>query len=115
MRLNGKIALITGASRGIGLGIVEVFAEQGATVIAASTSNPAGCYPEGVEGVELDVTNPAHWARAVADIIARHGRIDILVNNAGIIAMRRSASWASKPGTRSSRSTRPARSLACAK
>jgi 3alpha(or 20beta)-hydroxysteroid dehydrogenase len=86
MRLNGKIALITGASRGIGLGIVEVFAEQGATVIAASTSNPAGCYPEGVEGVELDVTNPAHWARAVADIIARHGRIDILVNNAGIIA-----------------------------
>jgi 3alpha(or 20beta)-hydroxysteroid dehydrogenase len=86
MRLEGKVALVTGASRGIGLGIVERFAEEGAIVIAGSTSNPSGVYPKSVKGIVLDVTNESHWKKAVADILEKHGRIDVLVNNAGIIA-----------------------------
>ncbi len=86
MRLAGKIALVTGASRGIGLGIVERFAEEGALVYAGSTSNPGGVYPASAVGVLLDVANEAHWKRVVADILGTHGRIDVLVNNAGIIA-----------------------------
>ncbi len=85
MRLKGKVALVTGASRGIGLGIVERFAEEGATVIAGSTSNPS-VYPAGVEGVVLDVGSEESWKSVVDGILKKHGRIDILVNNAGIIA-----------------------------
>jgi NAD(P)-dependent dehydrogenase (short-subunit alcohol dehydrogenase family) len=85
MRLEGKVAIVTGASRGIGLGVVERFAEEGAVVIAGSTSNPAGVYPKGVEGTKLDVTSEADWKRVVDKALADHGRIDVLVNNAGII------------------------------
>ncbi|MGZ9810256.1 SDR family NAD(P)-dependent oxidoreductase [Pseudoroseicyclus sp. H15] len=85
MRLNGKVALVTGASRGIGLGIVERFAEEGAIVYAGSTSNPGGVYPEGVTGVELDVTSEESWKTVVARIVEENGHIDVLVNNAGII------------------------------
>ena len=84
MRLKGKVALVTGASRGIGLGIVERFAEEGAIVIGGSTSNPK-VYPAGVEGVKLDVGSEEDWKRVVGDILKKHGRIDVLVNNAGII------------------------------
>ena len=84
MRLNGKVTLVTGASRGIGLGIVERFTEEGAIVIAGSTSNP-DVYPAGVEGVALDVGSEADWKRVIGGILAKHGRIDVLVNNAGII------------------------------
>lgn len=86
MRLEGKVALVTGASRGIGLGIVERFAEEGAIVYAGSTSNPPDVYPAGVRGVRLDVGSEAEWARVVGQILSEQGRIDILVNNAGIIA-----------------------------
>jgi 3alpha(or 20beta)-hydroxysteroid dehydrogenase len=86
MRLKGKVALVTGASRGIGLGVVERFAEEGAIVIAGSTSNPAGVYPASVQGVVLDVGREDDWRAVVADILRQHGRVDVLVNNAGIIA-----------------------------
>ena len=84
MRLEGKVALVTGASRGIGLGIVERFREEGAIVYAGSTSNPSGVYPEGVTGLKLDVANEDDWAKAIERIIAEQGRVDCLVNNAGI-------------------------------
>ena len=86
MRLKGKVALVTGASRGIGLAIVERFAEEGAAVFAGSTSNPPDVYPEGVEGLVLDVGKEADWKRAAEAVLSKHGRIDALVNNAGIIA-----------------------------
>jgi len=85
MRLEGKVALLTGTSRGIGLAMVELFAKEGATVYAGSTSNPSGVYPDGVVGVTLDVSKEEDWARVVGDMLKTHGRVDVLVNNAGII------------------------------
>ena len=51
---------------GIGLGVVERFAEEGAVVIAGSTSNPSGIYPSGVEGVVHDVAKEDDWKRVVS-------------------------------------------------
>lgn len=86
MRLDGKIAIVTGASRGIGLGIVEKFVKEGATVFAGSTSNPDGIYPDGVTGVKLDVASEADWEAVTKQVLDAHGHIDVLINNAGIIA-----------------------------
>lgn len=85
MRLDGKVAIVTGASRGIGLGIVQRFAEEGAKVIATSSSNPSGVYPDGVEGMKLDVASEQDWKQVTDAVLEKHGRIDVLVNNAGII------------------------------
>jgi NAD(P)-dependent dehydrogenase (short-subunit alcohol dehydrogenase family) len=84
MRLEGKAALVTGASRGIGFAVAELFAREGAIVYAASSSNPSNIFPAGVTGVKLDVSKEEHWKRVVTDIVAAHGRLDVLVNNAGI-------------------------------
>jgi len=65
--------------------MVELFAKEGATVYAGSTSNPSGVYPDGVVGVTLDVSKEEDWARVVGDMLKTHGRVDVLVNNAGII------------------------------
>lgn len=85
MRLEGKIALVTGASRGIGFAVAQLFAKEGAIVYAGSSSNPEGIYPDGVTGVLLDVSKEDHWKSVVKDIVAEHGRVDVLVNNAGIV------------------------------
>jgi NAD(P)-dependent dehydrogenase (short-subunit alcohol dehydrogenase family) len=84
MRLKGKVALVTGASRGIGFEVAELFAREGAIVYAGSSSNASGISAAGVTGVELDVSKEEHWKRVVAGIVAAHGRVDVLVNNAGI-------------------------------
>jgi NAD(P)-dependent dehydrogenase (short-subunit alcohol dehydrogenase family) len=84
-RLQGKVAIVTGAGRGIGRAIAETFFCQGATVIA--TSRAAGeKFDEGIEYHQLEVSEPASWDGVVAEVIDRHGRVDVLVNNAGIIA-----------------------------
>jgi NAD(P)-dependent dehydrogenase (short-subunit alcohol dehydrogenase family) len=82
-RLDGKVALVTGGAQGIGRAVAELFAAEGATVIAGDVkqAEPAA----GVENVTLDVSQQADWTRVVDAIVARHGRIDVLVNNAGIV------------------------------
>ena len=87
--LDKKVALVTGAARGIGKGIALVLAARGATVVVAdmngqeaqAVAREAG---NGSIGIELDVSDRAAVDAAVADVVEKLGRIDILVNNAGI-------------------------------
>ena len=84
-RLQGKVAIVTGAGRGIGRSIAEMFAHEGATVIATS-QNPHTDFSPGIEFFQQDVAEEATWNVLVDETIATHGRVDVLVNNAGIIA-----------------------------
>lgn len=86
-RLQGKICVVTGAGRGIGRSIAEVFAKEGATVVATSRRDDDAFGPldGSLEYHQLDVADQEAWEAVVADTVARHGRIDVLVNNAGII------------------------------
>jgi 3-oxoacyl-[acyl-carrier protein] reductase len=89
--LSGRIALVTGASRGIGRAIVARLAGQGATVVAAARGDHADeivrelrAGGRTAEAVSLDVTDTAALERLPGEIVGRHGRLDIVVSNAGI-------------------------------
>ena len=90
--LAGRVVLVTGASRGIGAGILEAFLKAGATVVGSATSEAgaekitariAELGGQG-RGVVLNVNDADAGQKAVADVVEAYGRIDVLVNNAGI-------------------------------
>ncbi|MCC7476907.1 SDR family oxidoreductase [bacterium] len=93
MRLQGKVALVTGAGSGIGRGIAEAFVREGASVALADWSEPGGkeslAQIEAAHGTAIlvlgDVSHAQDAQRMVDACIERFGRIDILVNNAGIL------------------------------
>ena len=81
-RLAGKIAVITGAASGIGAATARLFAEHGAQVTGLDRNPPAS--PDARVDYRLaDITDSEAVNAAIAEVIARHGRIDALVNNAG--------------------------------
>lgn len=91
-RLQGKIALITGAAKGLGAADARLFADEGATVILADVDDDCGRrLAEEIGGQasyeRLDVRDEAAWEVLVDNIVARHGRLDILVNNAGVVEL----------------------------
>lgn len=90
-RLEGKVAVITGCSHGMGLRAAQLFADEGAKVLATSWNmenlekNLAG-YSENIVLFQLDVREEDQWASAAAKAEELWGKIDILVNNAGLSA-----------------------------
>ena len=92
MRLENKVALISGGARGMGATEAKLFSGEGAKVVIGDILEDEGRQTEAEISesggqclfVRLDVVSEADWQRAVADTVARFGRLDILVNNAGI-------------------------------
>jgi len=96
MKLEGRLAVVTGAMQGIGAGVSRVLARNGATVVLTDVSpqvmETARRIAEdgySAESRVMDVTDPEQVAEVFKEITARHGRVDVLVNNAGIYPRRR--------------------------
>ncbi len=92
MRLENKVALISGGARGMGEVEAKLFAQEGAKVVIGDVLDEDGRRTEAAINemggvcvfVHLDVTDEAQWRTAVNEAVSRYGKLDILVNNAGI-------------------------------
>lgn len=95
-RMNGRVALVTGAAQGIGFGIASVLAREGARVVVADvradTGSAAAAELTDAGGqasyLELDVTSEAAWQSGVREVQEAHGGLHVLVNNAGLALQR---------------------------
>ena len=94
-QLDGKVALVTGASSGLGAAVAKLFAQRGATVfgIARDTERMAAVFEDvpGGEFASVDITNPQACQTAVEQCVERFGKLDVLVNAAGFHQMRHTA------------------------
>ena len=93
-RLSGKVALVTGGTRGIGAGIVRAFAAEGARVAYSGTA-ARSVRIENTEGFIADLGDPQAPAALVQTVVQRFGGLDILVNNAGVGS--RASEWELTP------------------
>ena len=93
LKFNGKTVIVTAGAKGVGSGISEVFAEEGANVIVDYRSDPEYCeafidglrekYHANVYGVQADVSKPEDVQRIFDFAEKKFGRLDVLINNAG--------------------------------
>lgn len=90
--LNGKVALVTGAGRGIGQAIADVFCRNGAVVVYAdldhATARKSASKNKGAAGLKMDVSNVNQVNKGIEWIIKEFGKLDIVVNNAGVNTMK---------------------------
>jgi 3(or 17)beta-hydroxysteroid dehydrogenase len=89
-RLQGKVAIITGAAKGLGAADARAFVAEGATVVLTDVDDAAGAALVAELGSaahfrHLNVCSEAEWEALIAAVVAEHGRLDILVNNAGVV------------------------------
>jgi NAD(P)-dependent dehydrogenase (short-subunit alcohol dehydrogenase family) len=88
MKLEGRVAIVTGAAQGIGRAIAEKLHEEGASVVVADLNGEgAAAAAQALDGlaVEADVSSEADTARIAAEALSRYGKIDVLVNAAAIV------------------------------
>ncbi|WP_075835835.1 MULTISPECIES: SDR family NAD(P)-dependent oxidoreductase [unclassified Rhodococcus (in: high G+C Gram-positive bacteria)] len=88
-RLQGKVAIITGGSQGMGAATARVMAAEGAHVVVADVAESEGrsvvtSIGDVASYASLDVSSEDNWRAVVSDVVDRYGKVDILVNNAGI-------------------------------
>ncbi|GIF95497.1 oxidoreductase [Catellatospora citrea] len=90
LQLGGKVAVVTGASKGIGLAVVKALVAEGASVVAAArdTSGDLAGIDGPVHAVAVDLTDPAGPQRLIDEAVAAYGGLDILVNNVGGVKAR---------------------------
>ena len=91
-RLAGKVAIITGAAKGLGEADARMFVREGARVILTDVDRENGErvaaeLGDMAEFQYLDVRHDAEWKVLVDDVVARHGKLDVLVNNAGVVEL----------------------------
>ncbi len=89
-RLDGKVAIITGAAKGLGEADARMFAREGAKVILTDMDQDNGNrvaaeIGDAAEFQMQDVRDEAGWEDLIADVVSRYGKLDILVNNAGVV------------------------------
>jgi NAD(P)-dependent dehydrogenase (short-subunit alcohol dehydrogenase family) len=88
LKLSGKIAVVTAASKGIGLAIVKALSAEGAYVVAGARDIASLEGLERVTSVSVDLATPQGPAELVARAVEKHGRVDVLVNNMGAVRLR---------------------------
>jgi NAD(P)-dependent dehydrogenase (short-subunit alcohol dehydrogenase family) len=88
LELQNKVAVVTGASKGIGLAVTRALVAEGALVVAGARSVESLTGIAGVVPVAVDLASPEGPARLVERAIAEHGRLDVLVNNVGGVKLR---------------------------
>ncbi|HEV8550955.1 MAG TPA: oxidoreductase [Polyangiaceae bacterium] len=88
LELSGKVVVVTGASKGIGLAIVRAFVAEGARVVAGARTVDTLAAIEGVTPVSVDLASREGPASLVQRALEEHGRLDVLVNNVGAVRLR---------------------------
>jgi NAD(P)-dependent dehydrogenase (short-subunit alcohol dehydrogenase family) len=88
LELSEKVAVVTGASKGIGLAVVRALVSEGAHVIAGALTVESLQGIERVDAMEVDLVEPGGPERLVEAAVAQHGRVDVLVNNVGGVKLR---------------------------